>query len=346
MTHRTTLFLRASWLRVAFLTIAVAIFSPGTAAGTDATPKEPAPVAQASLKFREARRLIDLGQFDRACQLFDESQKLASSPGTLLNIGNCREQKHQLLGALEAFQQAKKQAQRHSNAEASRIWLKAVAGRIEGLLARLSALRLVPSATAGTQILLNGNSLLPGETPTLLEPGRHTVVVKAEGYKTSTQELLLAEGQQLELKLPPLVPLHSYPPAQRAQAGNGALDSNNTSKESKYESTPLWLMGGGTVLGSAGIVTLLLRQSEEKELDKLCDENGECDEGYEPHEKKAEALLLTSRILLGVGAVIAGVGLTLYLLEFDSAEEVGGATLSLKAQCTLASCGLSAAGHF
>src|SRR6187549_3181233 len=68
--------------------------------------------AGAEALFREGRRLIKEGKLDQGCAKLAASEKLESSVGTLLNLGDCREKLGQTATAWAAFRKAEAMAKR------------------------------------------------------------------------------------------------------------------------------------------------------------------------------------------------------------------------------------------
>ena len=80
--------------------IAVSCLLHGALAHADA--------ASAEALFREGRSLIKQGKLDAGCDKLDASEKLESSVGTLLNLGDCREKNAQVASAWGVFLEAER----------------------------------------------------------------------------------------------------------------------------------------------------------------------------------------------------------------------------------------------
>ncbi|MEQ9325008.1 MAG: tetratricopeptide repeat protein [Polyangiaceae bacterium] len=82
MATRTTLTpSRRPWVLAPILTVALAW----------ATPARADKVADAEALFNQAKDLRDAGNFERACPLFEDSQRLDPQLGTLINLADCYE---------------------------------------------------------------------------------------------------------------------------------------------------------------------------------------------------------------------------------------------------------------
>jgi hypothetical protein len=78
-------------LRVLSLAVGLAVSSPAWAQSGDR--------AGAEALFEAGREALDKGDYEVACQRFEESNRLESAAGTILNLANCREQLGQLASA-------------------------------------------------------------------------------------------------------------------------------------------------------------------------------------------------------------------------------------------------------
>lgn len=297
--------------------------------------------SRAAASFEAARRELDAGNFETACRLFDESQALSPSPGTLLNVGNCRERKRDLVGALAAFEAALRLARGESDAGRREAFSKAARGRMDLLTPRFASLVLRPSPTPQVAVRLDGELIALRGQSIRLNPGRHRVRATAPGHDPYVQSFALDEGQALELPIPVL--LASTPAGETVE---GATDSSGAtaSSESHFGLAPPLLAGGGALLVAAGVVTGQVAASRERELDEGCGPAPAAGEprpcpGLADTHSSAKSLALAADVLWISGAVLAGVGVTLFVLDAAATEEHGGS--SLTARCSLRGCALS-----
>src|SRR5262249_42741606 len=68
--------------------------------------------AEAEALFRDGRELIKAGKLAAGCERLAASERLESSVGTLLNLGDCREKLGKLASAWAAFRKAEALAKR------------------------------------------------------------------------------------------------------------------------------------------------------------------------------------------------------------------------------------------
>ncbi|MGE0550747.1 MAG: hypothetical protein AB7O24_11050 [Kofleriaceae bacterium] len=136
---------------------------------------------EAEALFREARQLVKRGQIAAGCDKFAASERLESSIGTLLNLGDCRERLGALATAWAAFRKAEALAKRtgsdRQQAEATRR-----AARLEPRLSYLSI--EVPVRISGLVVRRNRDPIDTAMWGTALpvDPGQYVVVAEAPGY--------------------------------------------------------------------------------------------------------------------------------------------------------------------
>src|SRR3954471_19716733 len=62
--------------------------------------------AEAEALFNEGDKLMAAGQLAQACDAFESSNRIETRAGTLVRLGECREQNHQLASAWSAYKDA------------------------------------------------------------------------------------------------------------------------------------------------------------------------------------------------------------------------------------------------
>ena len=173
--------------------------------------------------FREARKLLDAGQFREACEKLEASRRLDPAAGTLLNLARCREKIGQTATAWATYHEAIRAAK----AAGQRDREKAARERAEALEPTLARLTIVvsPDARADKVQVRRDGIALPPElwgVSVPVDPGEHSIDASAAekepwGIKTSLQEHAAAT-----ITVPAL---ESSPSSARPEAG--------TRKESK-----------------------------------------------------------------------------------------------------------------
>jgi hypothetical protein len=139
--------------------------------------------AEAEVLFRDGRELVKQGKTAAGCDKLAASERLETSVGTLLNLGDCREQLGKLASAWAAFRKAEAMAKRaggddRRQAEASR--------RAAQLEPRLPSLEIeVPHRVEGLVVRRDGELVDDAQWSTALpiDPGSYTIVAEAPGYQ-------------------------------------------------------------------------------------------------------------------------------------------------------------------
>jgi hypothetical protein len=136
--------------------------------------------------FRDGRALFEQGKYDQACEKFEASERLASAPGTRLNLALCREKQGRTASAWSLFAEVeatfsrrgddKRAALAHEHVVALGATLKKVVIEVStpppGMLVKLDGVAL-PLGALGTEIPL--------------DPGSHDLTATAPGKKTWQQ---------------------------------------------------------------------------------------------------------------------------------------------------------------
>lgn len=154
---------------------------------TSAPPLARAQSAEAEALFRDGRVLIKRGKVAAGCEKLDASERLESSVGTLLNLGDCREKLGKLASAWAAFRKAEAMAKRSGSDDKRQ---GEAARRAEKLEPRLSNLVIeVPGRVArieGLVVRRDGEVIDPAlwNTALPIDPGRYTITAEAPGYLT------------------------------------------------------------------------------------------------------------------------------------------------------------------
>jgi tetratricopeptide (TPR) repeat protein len=333
----------------------IALLSPLSPAGIGVAFAQNPPAASANVsneqlaaeKFSEGRKLLDEGRFREACQMFEQSLALDSSPGTLLNLGNCYEQLGGLLKALATFERAFGEARQEADPTKRQGWISAAQQRIDALSTRVPELLVHPSPTPGATIQLNGQALTSLGAPMRLDPGRYRLEANAVGKLPFVKTFDLGTGQKLEVAIPVLedAPVAApevaavAPPPQRYEEPPAASGS-------RYGIAPWILIGGGAALIGGGIITGLSAKAKADELEENCPNSVCNDPSLEDTRDSGKTLALVTDVLFVAGLVSAGVGVTLLVLDSSSTQAGAAPSSTLRAGCFGAACGVSAQGSF
>jgi len=264
--------------------------------------------------FQSGREALDRGDYQVACDRFEESYRQEPTPGTALNLGNCREQLGQVASAWQRFQEAAQTLPLDDpRVEVAR-------ARAEALKSKIPLLTLRAPAGSSTWVVLKdgvavGTASLNLALP--VDPGAHAIEVRAPGRKpwlvqvelrmSEPQEVLLAQGE-----VAPQVAERSSPPDTMPVARSSSGGSRRTVG---------WVLGG---VGVAGIATSLgtgaVVLSKSSTVNKECP-NKQCSpEGLNAADA-GRTLSTISSVAFVAGAAFIGVGVY-FLLSDPTPKEV------------------------
>jgi hypothetical protein len=163
--------------------------------------------AGAEALFRDGRALIKAGNVQAGCDKLAASEKLESSVGTLLNLGDCREKLGQTSTAWAAFRKAEAMAKRAGDDGKRQAEARRRAEKLEPMLSNL-VIQIGPAAKAtdGITIRRDGEPLDIAviNTPVPVDPGSHTIVAEAPGYKPFKTEVTISKGGKRFVVIPTL----------------------------------------------------------------------------------------------------------------------------------------------
>jgi hypothetical protein len=263
----------------------------------------PTDQATAVALFQEARKLVDAGDFERACPKFAEAQKLLPTPGTALSLGDCYERGGKLASAWGAFKQAEFFA-RGTGANDHQAEAQRRAAALAPKLARL-ALVVPPAAkVAGFEVRRDGDAVGEAQwgSPVPIDTGWHKIEATAPGRRAwSTQVRIEADGASASVNVPMLEVTSRDTPA----------------------GTPFWSGRRifGVVIGGAGLVGLgvaggfaaraAAKNAESKQNCSPADPNF-CDDVGVSLRKDAKTAAAVSTAATIVGATVLAGGIVLF----------------------------------
>lgn len=204
--------------RTGLLWVAVASLVASTAHAQTRSTED---LAAAETLFREGRALIEAGQTSAACRKFEESYRLDSAPGTLLNTARCHQLEGKIATAWAEFHQVAAEARRDGREDREKIATEA----IQELEPRLPKLTIeVPSETRveGLEITRNGSKLgrAAWGTATPVDPGTVIIEASAPGFKPWKHQIDIPEAGKAQVSVPSLekAPEAPKPPPPAATA--------------------------------------------------------------------------------------------------------------------------------
>ncbi|MBA3461217.1 MAG: hypothetical protein H0T46_14730 [Deltaproteobacteria bacterium] len=160
--------------------------------------------AEAEVLFRDGRSLIKQGKLAQGCAKIEASERLESSIGTLLNLGDCRERLGKLASAWAAFRKAEGIAKNANTGDKredeARRRAVALEPRIPSLTVELTA------PIPGLVLRRNGDLIDPAMVSTAmpLDPGSYVISAEAPGYAPWKTDLVIQHKQKRKLVVPAL----------------------------------------------------------------------------------------------------------------------------------------------
>lgn len=316
------------WRRALAATLVVASLSGQTLA----QPRDPADLALAETLFREAKELIDQGNFKAACPKLAESHRLDPAGGTVLLLGVCYEGARQWASAWTSFNDALALAIKDGRKDREQRARDRIAA-IEPQLARVTlVLSAELSATPGLRILRDGKELPKAAWSSVfpLDPGPHRFEAQADGYKGALVELSLGyEGARNSVQFPAKLEKLASLPAASASVSAPAAPAPTAPASSSQAARPLALPEDNQTrrtlaygLGAVGVVGLgigaffgVRAMSRFSDANDLCPDLKCSKPEAVERSKQAHSDAISSNIGFGVGLLGLGAGVTLLLLS-------------------------------
>ncbi|MEY4546443.1 MAG: hypothetical protein RL685_2638 [Pseudomonadota bacterium] len=315
---------------------------------------EPGSVSEAQRRaaelFREGRQQLEQGDLSRACESFRASLEVSRSPGTLLNLGRCREAEGDAVLALVLTRQALAESAGESDPAKRQAWLRGA--RIEVLRLERLVARVQRPAQPGWQLRIDGKpwEALHREGDdgaiALLNPGQHEVeFVDAEGQ--SYPYTLALAGGETHTPVPPVVKVVGAPAAASSAPAPGAvapspsgvlLHEERAEEAASSRAWPVVLMSLGGVLIGGGAAAGIITAGKAEDLKSTCP-NRDCQGNARPLES-ANRWGTATNVLWIAGVATLGAGITWYWLGSEASDDGELArTAQLRTHCGLASCG-------
>ncbi len=216
----------------------------------------------ADVLFEAARAAMTEGNYDIACQKFEESDRLERAPGTLLNLGNCEEKRGRVASSWARYTEAMDMLAPNDPRYA---FAKKKAEALENRVPRLTV-SLSKAAPGGTTLTRNGEGWTePLGVPLRLDPLSYVIVVSAPDHESATYELVLLEGDMKTLTVAPGKALpNEVPPA----PPRAPVVADETASRRQLG---LIIGGVGAAAAVAGITFGALAYNDYKTVEEHCD---------------------------------------------------------------------------
>jgi tetratricopeptide (TPR) repeat protein len=316
-----------------------------------ASPDEPLDPFLARKLFLEARALLDRDKPQSACELFEESQRLAPTLATLLNLGLCHRRAGRLVTAHDYFRQAEKMATLKGDAERGDEAHDAAAA----LAAERATLTLRISSADGTVLDVRIDDVPQPrevwERPMFIDAGEHRISVQKGSDRPWQGSVSVVDGSKHMVVIPELQPRSAHETPAPPSAPPPPPSPSIRAEPIAVGPAPLTDadpgLGTGRVvalsLGGAGIAalgaSLFFTLTAKSQHDDAKDSCKQPDDVCRPEELEERASAIDKAdvatvLVISGGAAVAG-GLVLWILsapETDRAKAV--APVSVRASPT------------
>lgn len=294
--------MRAAILCSAALLLA---FAPSTARadGADAS--------TADVLFREGRQAADAGNYAVACPKFEESYRLDPAAGTLLNLGDCEENRGQLGRAWKHFRQL------YDRLPVTDDRKPIADARARAVELRAPKLRIVLNATVTANVtrddVVLSRAALGTSQP--VDSGRHVIVVTAIGRREKRYEVIVADGEDKELAVSSGDPLDETKPPPVATALPIPLATTPPPpKDGSTQRTAAYVVGGvGIATFVTGSIFGIVALSRLSSANAGCTGNVCANQDAVNQFHGAQSFAIASDVTLGIGLALIGTAMFLVL---------------------------------
>lgn len=140
--------------------------------------------AEAEALFSDGDKLMKQGKLAQACDAFEASNRIEARAGTLIRLGECREQNHQIASAWSAYKDALVRVKDPKKQ-------KIATAKVGELEPKLSYLTIDVAKLDGLEITRNGKSLDPGlwNRAVPVDGGDYALAATAPGHKPWKQSV-------------------------------------------------------------------------------------------------------------------------------------------------------------
>ena len=303
----------------------------GSGNATERSPSEDAQTRAAAL-FQDARALMDQKRYVEACPKLEEAAALAEGVGILFNLASCHQQIGRTASAWKGFLAVEERMRLAGQSERR----QDAAQRVRALVPQLTYLRIAVTRPAdGMAVTLNGKSLgrAQWDKSVAVDPGTYSIRAEAPERKAwSAAVKVLRAGPSIKVLVPELERSAPISVGKGAPKPPTPTPHANTPKRPATpkqlppppheDDAPSWQLPAGIVgmsLGGAGVaVAGALAVAAKLKADAAeCDDNDFCsDAGVQDRASAVAMGNVATGVMIG-GAVLAGVGLVVWLTAPD-----------------------------
>ncbi|HTV22868.1 MAG TPA: hypothetical protein VMG12_29460 [Polyangiaceae bacterium] len=277
-------------------------------------------VAAESL-FTDARRLMQSGDYAKACPKLEASRRLEAALGTTLNLADCYEKMGRTASAWAEFKGAAAEAQKAGDSVRKTTALERAAA-LEPKLSRLQINLADPSVS----VLRNGDALSAAVLGSAIpvDPGSYRIEAQAPGKLSWTKEVVVrGAGAVVKVDVPALEDDASAAVAEPSATPSEPAPLTDASPpmtvEHGTERTWAWVLGGvGVASVAAGATFGLLASSNwSKAKDGCSDYPFDCDDDAVSQADDASTQATVATVAFVVGAAAIGTSVVLFATSGD-----------------------------
>jgi hypothetical protein len=210
---------------------------------------------EAEVLFRDGRDLIKRGKLAAGCDKLAASERLESSVGTLLNVGDCREKLGKLASAWAAFRKAEAMAKRSGSDDKRQAEAGRRAAQLEPKLSNLVI--EVPSGVVGLVVHRDGEVVDQAvwNTAMPVDPGTYTITAEAPGFVAWSAPVTVAAGARRQVvTVPALERVPVAEPAAEVEPSPGPRLVATTRRAGTWSTARRFSVAAG-VLGAGAVGT-------------------------------------------------------------------------------------------
>ena len=191
---------RLNWFVAAAIGLGCAAWGAVASAQSQA-----ANLGMAQALFEDGRALLSQGSLELACGKLEESYRLDSAVGTLLNWADCEERRGHMATAWSLWLEAASEARAAKQADRETL-ARGRAARARDKLGTLAIDVPLEARVNGLSVSTDGVPLAAAAwgTEAPIDPGQHVIVVKAPGRRDVTEQMQIAAGRAVHFQAPML----------------------------------------------------------------------------------------------------------------------------------------------
>lgn len=256
--------------------------------------QSPADISLARELFKEGAKFANDGQWNEARQRYEKSLALRRAPLTLYSLGVAYRNLRRFVESLESYRAFLVEMRKDD--EKDKPYEQPARDAIAELEKQVARLDIKVQADDELKMMMTIDGIIVPEAaygyPRLVDPGKHTILVRFKGYEDATQVVTVGEGEKQAVSLR-LVPL------QKRGLGNIGPDKPDAPV------LPTVLIASGSAAFAVGLTVGLV--GVQRAMDATTRDGEDA--------TTARRLSLAGDIVAGAGIVSVGAGLTLLLMD-------------------------------